>query len=107
MISIKNIHKAFADKAILNGIDLDINQGEVTVILGASGSGKTTFLRCLNALEMPEKGSITFADEPTLHVDFSKKMDKHELLQLRRKCGMVFQQYNLFPHKTVLQNITE
>lgn len=106
MISINNIHKAFGDKKVLKGINLTIQKGQVVVILGPSGSGKTTFLRCLNALEMPERGEITFQD-PELHFDFSKKNSSKEILTLRRRSGMVFQQYHLFPHKTVLENIME
>lgn len=77
------------------------------VILGPSGSGKTTFLRCLNALEMPEQGQIEFDNAQPLSIDFSKKPSKHDILALRRKSGMVFQQYNLFPHKTALENVME
>ncbi|QMT33233.1 amino acid ABC transporter ATP-binding protein [Conchiformibius steedae DSM 2580] len=107
MIKIRNIHKRFGTHNILNGIDLDIIKGQVVVILGPSGSGKTTFLRCLNALEVPEQGSITFEAEPPLHIDFARLPDQNEILALRRRSGMVFQQYNLFPHKTALENIME
>ena len=107
MISVRNLHKTFGAHTVLRGIDLDINKGEVVVILGPSGSGKTTLLRCLNALEWPERGSITFAGEPPLHMDFADPAAKKSVLALRRKSGMVFQQYNLFPHKTALENVTE
>lgn len=107
MITINNIHKSFGANAILRGIDLSIAKGSVTVILGPSGSGKTTLLRCLNALEMPEEGRIAFHDEAPLAIDFAQKPTKKEILALRRKSGMVFQQYNLFPHKTALQNVME
>lgn len=107
MIKVSNIHKTFGQNTILRGIDLTIQKGQVVVILGPSGSGKTTFLRCLNALEMPEQGTISFEDEPKLHIDFSQKPNKKEILALRRKSGMVFQQYNLFPHKTALGNVME
>lgn len=107
MIKIRNIYKTFGQNTILRGIDLDINKGQVVVILGPSGSGKTTFLRCLNALEMPEQGSIEFTQDPTLHIDFSAKPSKKAILALRRKSGMVFQNYNLFPHKTALENVME
>ncbi|AUX61948.1 amino acid ABC transporter ATP-binding protein [Simonsiella muelleri] len=106
MIKIKNIHKKFGDNIILRGIDLNIAKGQVVVILGPSGSGKTTFLRCLNVLELPEQGAIEF-EKSGLQIDFSKKLSKKDILALRRQSAMVFQQYNLFPHKTVLQNITE
>lgn len=106
MIKIKNIQKSFGDNTILRGIDLEITKGEVVVILGPSGSGKTTFLRCLNALEMPEQGTIEFDNTNGLNIDFGAKPTK-EILALRRKSGMVFQNYNLFPHKTALENVME
>ncbi|MDO4435334.1 MAG: amino acid ABC transporter ATP-binding protein [Cardiobacteriaceae bacterium] len=105
MIQIHNIHKSFGSNVILRGIDLSIQKGSVTVILGASGSGKTTFLRCLNVLEQPEQGTIQFDDGLT--IDFGQKVSKDKILQLRRKSGMVFQQYNLFQHKSALENIME
>lgn len=107
MIKIRNIHKQFGHNAILRGIDLDIIKGQVVVILGPSGSGKTTFLRCLNALELPEQGSISFEHEPKLYIDFENEISPKEIVALRRKSGMVFQQYNLFPHKTALENVIE
>ncbi|UOO76232.1 amino acid ABC transporter ATP-binding protein [Neisseria sp. Dent CA1/247] len=107
MIKIRNIHKAFGNNSILNGIDLDVAKGSVVVILGPSGSGKTTFLRCLNALEMPQQGSIEFDGEKPLRIDFAAHPSKKDILALRRKSGMVFQQYNLFPHKTALENVME
>ncbi len=107
MIHIRNIHKTFGDNTILRGIDLEVEKGQVVVILGPSGSGKTTFLRCLNALEMPEQGQIEFDPPASLRVDFATKPGKADILALRRKSGMVFQQYNLFPHKTALENVME
>lgn len=107
MIKIRNIHKTFGNNTILRGIDLDIQKGQVVVILGPSGSGKTTFLRCLNALEMPEKGMIEFQQDNPLKIDFAAKPSKKAILDLRRKSGMVFQNYNLFPHKTALENVME
>lgn len=107
MLKIRNIHKTFGSNPILRGIDLDIQKGQVVVILGPSGSGKTTFLRCLNALEMPEQGTLKFDGNAPLAVDFSARPSKKEILNLRRKSGMVFQNYNLFPHKTALENIIE
>nr|WP_289054907.1 amino acid ABC transporter ATP-binding protein [uncultured Psychrobacter sp.] len=104
MIQVSNIHKAFGDNQVLKGIDLTIEKGKVVVILGPSGSGKTTFLRCLNALEIPDQGVIAFEDG-SLTVDFATKPKKKALLALQRKSGMVFQSYNLFPHKTALQNL--
>ena len=107
MIEIKNIHKTFGNNTILRGIDLNIQKGQVVVILGPSGSGKTTFLRCLNALEMPEQGTIKFENEQPLAVDFGDDPTKKAILALRRKSGMVFQNYNLFPHKTAIENVME
>jgi len=107
MIEIKNIHKTFGNNTILRGIDLNIQKGQVVVILGPSGSGKTTFLRCLNALEMPEQGTIKFENEQPLAVDFGDNPTKKAILALRRKSGMVFQNYNLFPHKTAVENVME
>lgn len=107
MIKIRNIHKKFGNNTILRGVDLDIIKGQVVVILGPSGSGKTTFLRCLNALETPEQGTISFEQEPKLQIDFANNLSNKDILALRRKSGMVFQQYNLFPHKTALENIME
>ncbi|ETD67731.1 ABC transporter [Pelistega indica] len=107
MITVSNIHKTFGNNNVLRGIDLTIQNGQVVVILGPSGSGKTTFLRCLNALEMPEQGSIAFDGVAPLYIDFAAKPSKKDILTLRRKSGMVFQNYNLFPHKTALENIIE
>ncbi|MBR5495683.1 MAG: amino acid ABC transporter ATP-binding protein, partial [Psychrobacter sp.] len=95
---------AFGSNQVLKGIDLTIHKGQVVVILGPSGSGKTTFLRCLNALEIPDQGVIAF-DDGSLTVDFATKPKKKTLLALQRKAGMVFQSYNLFPHKTALENL--
>ena len=104
MIQVSNIHKAFGDNEVLKGIDLYIQKGSVTVILGPSGSGKTTFLRCLNTLETPDQGVIEF-DDGSLRVDFGAAPTKRELTALQHKSGMVFQSYNLFPHKTALENL--
>lgn len=104
MIQVSNIQKAFGDNEVLKGIDLTIQKGSVVVILGPSGSGKTTFLRCLNALEIPDQGIIAF-DKDNLVVDFGKNPSKKLLTTLQRKSGMVFQSYNLFPHKTAAENL--
>ncbi|GAA0379491.1 amino acid ABC transporter ATP-binding protein [Paenibacillus motobuensis] len=99
MITVKNLHKKFGHLHILKGIDLEISQGEVVVVIGPSGSGKSTFLRCLNMLETPSEGEILFEGE-------SITARGHNINLTRQKMGMVFQQFNLFPHKTVLDNIT-
>ena len=106
MLKVTNIQKSFNGHHVLKGIDFEINKGEVVAILGPSGSGKTTFLRCLNLLERPEKGVLTFTDG-SLTIDFSKKISKADELKLRRRSSMVFQQYNLFPHRTALENVME
>ncbi|MDP9500733.1 amino acid ABC transporter ATP-binding protein [Bisgaard Taxon 45] len=106
MLEIKNIHKHFKGNEVLKGIDLTIQKGEVIAILGPSGSGKTTFLRCLNLLEKPDQGTLRFTDG-SLEVDFSQKISKQTELALRRRSSMVFQQYNLFPHRTALENVME
>jgi len=99
VINIKNLHKTFGKNEVLKGIDLDVNAGEVVVIIGPSGSGKSTFLRCLNLLEQPTAGSIEFEGKNLLDKDT-------DIDALRQKMGMVFQNFNLFPHKTVLDNLT-
>ena len=104
MLKVTNIQKSFNGHHVLKGIDFEINKGEVVAILGPSGSGKTTFLRCLNLLERPEKGVLAFTDG-SLTIDFSKKISKSDELKLRRRSSMVFQQYNLFPHRTALENV--
>ena len=102
MIEIKGVKKSFGENHILKGVDLDIKDGEVIVILGPSGSGKTTFLRCISFLEKADEGKwIENGVEIDLH-----SADKKQIQQLRRKSGFVFQNYNLFANKTVLENVT-
>ena len=99
MIRVNNLHKSFEKNEVLKGINEHIEKGEVVVVIGPSGSGKSTFLRCLNLLEVPTSGEIIFEGKNITDkkVDINKK---------REKMGMVFQQFNLFPHKTVLDNLT-
>ena len=99
MIKVKNLHKKFGDLSVLNGIDEHVSQGEVVVVIGPSGSGKSTFLRCLNLLEEVTDGEIYVDDE--LITD-----PKIDVNRVRQKMGMVFQQFNLFPHLTIMDNIT-
>jgi len=104
MISITGLHKQFGELEVLKGIDLQVNKGQVVVVIGPSGSGKTTLLRCLNILEVPTTGSITIENQTA---DFSKPVHKREIELFRRNSAMVFQNYNLFPHMTALQNVME
>ncbi|WP_461202750.1 amino acid ABC transporter ATP-binding protein [Enterococcus sp. N342-3-1-2] len=99
MLDIQDLHKSFGDNHVLKGISTTINQGEVVVVIGPSGSGKSTFLRCLNLLEVPTKGTIIF--EGTDITD-----PKNDIYTMRKKMGMVFQNFNLFPNLSVLDNIT-
>lgn len=103
MIQLSNIQKSFGKTEVLKGIDLQVNKGDIVSILGPSGSGKTTLLRCINFLEKANEGTIK-VDNIALDV---KTASKKEITELRKKTAMVFQNYNLFQHKTVLQNITE
>jgi L-cystine transport system ATP-binding protein len=104
MISIKGLYKQFGQLEVLKGIDLVVEKGKVVVVIGPSGSGKTTMLRCLNVLETPTKGVITIQGQS---LDFSKAVPKKNIASFRRLTGMVFQSYNLFPHKTALENVME
>lgn len=99
MIKVENLHKYFGELEVLHGVNAEIHQGEVVCVIGPSGSGKSTFLRCMNLLEMPTSGKI--------YIDGVELMEhQKEIDRLRQKVGMVFQQFNLFPHMTVLENIT-
>ena len=99
LISVNNLKKSFGDLSVLKDITTDIYKGEVVVVIGASGSGKSTFLRCLNRLEEPTDGTIVFDDVNI--TDAKCNINQH-----RQRMGMVFQQFNLFPHMTVLKNLT-
>lgn len=104
MIAIKGLYKQFGTLEVLKGIDLEVEKGKVVVVIGPSGSGKTTMLRCLNVLETPTKGTISIEGQS---LDFSKAVSKKTIATFRRLTGMVFQNYNLFPHKTALENVME
>ncbi|MCM3004729.1 amino acid ABC transporter ATP-binding protein [Priestia koreensis] len=104
MISIQGLHKSFGELEVLKGMNLEIPKGKVVVLIGPSGSGKTTFLRCLNVLETPTKGRVTISEKT---LNFDQKTNKREVASFRRLTGMVFQNYNLFPHKTALENVIE
>ena len=98
MLIVNNIEKSFGDKKVLRGISLTVNKGDIIGIIGPSGCGKSTFLRCINQLEIPDSGEVLFEDNNIVGVK--------NLLNVRKKIGMVFQQFNLFNHMTVLDNIT-
>ena len=106
MIRLAGIRKRFADNVVLSGVDLDIAEGSVTALIGPSGSGKSTLLRCVNLLEMPEAGTL---DLGGLKVAFNlqRKPSRAEILAVRRETGMVFQNFQLFPHRTVIGNVME
>lgn len=103
MIQLQNIHKSFGKNEVLKGVDINVNKGDIISILGPSGSGKTTLLRCINFLDKATSGTVTIDD---LSLD-TKTASKKEIIELRKKTAMVFQNYNLFQHKTVLENIIE
>ncbi|NEN84787.1 amino acid ABC transporter ATP-binding protein [Paenibacillus elgii] len=112
MIQINGIHKSFGSNHVLRGVDLRVQQGEVVVILGPSGSGKSTLLRCINYLETYDKGSVVIEGKPIGRIPVqeqagqSVEMPQQDLNAVRQDVGMVFQSFNLFPHKSVLHNIT-
>ncbi len=98
IVSLRNVHKSFGDLEVLKGVSLDVMKGEVICIIGPSGSGKSTLIRCINALNPIDSGNILVEGQEVHDPQLNK-------LELRKKVGMVFQQYNLFPHKTALQNV--
>ena len=106
MIEVQGLSKSFRQQTVLQSIDLEVAQGKVVAIIGPSGSGKTTLLRCLNLLETPEAGSIRLGD---LRIDAGRplKGQQHAIRQLRQRMGFVFQNFNLFPHRTALENVIE
>ncbi|MBB3232684.1 amino acid ABC transporter ATP-binding protein [Halomonas stenophila] len=103
MIQVANLVKRFGDATVLDGIDLAIDQGEIIVVIGPSGTGKSTLLRCLNFLERPDAGQLTLGD---LDVDVTRAT-RADILAARRRTAFVFQNYALFANKTALQNIVE
>jgi len=106
MIEVQGLSKSFQQQTVLQAIDLQVAQGEVVAIIGPSGSGKTTLLRCLNLLETPDAGSIRLGE---LRIDASRplKAQQGTIRQLRQSMGFVFQNFNLFPHRTALENVIE
>lgn len=110
IIKVENLHKSFHSLHVLKGINLSVNRGEIVSVIGPSGSGKSTLLRCLNHLEVADKGSISFEGNFIAKADASGKAvykSSKEVLAICSNLGMVFQNFNLFPHKSVIQNIIE
>ncbi|RRD61193.1 amino acid ABC transporter ATP-binding protein [Leucobacter sp. OH1287] len=103
VLSISDFRKEYGGHAALDGVSLSVKRGEVVAIIGPSGSGKSTLLRSINQLEIPDSGQLTVLGE---NIDFSKRVSTEQLLKLRRKVGMVFQSFNLFPHMNVLRNVS-
>ncbi|KTC42057.1 MAG: L-cystine ABC transporter ATP-binding protein TcyN [Pseudomonas sp.] len=106
MIAVEKLTKQFKGQTVLNGIDLEVKEGEVVAIIGPSGSGKTTFLRCLNFLEEPTSGRVRIGD---IAIDSNVPLGQQQgrIRQLRQQVGFVFQNFNLFPHRTALENVVE
>ena len=104
LLTVRDVHKAFGELLVLKGITFDVPAGSVTAVIGPSGSGKTTVLRTLNALDQADSGVIGIGE---LTLDFGQRVDRATLARFRLQSGMVFQAHNLFPHKTVLQNVIE
>ena len=106
LLEIRNLEKTFAEKKILRDISFDLNKGETLSIIGSSGSGKTTLLRCINLLEMADEGQILLNGEVIYDAMKTNGMKEDEIAKIRRHFGLVFQQFNLFPQYTALQNVT-
>jgi len=103
-ISAEGVHKAFGENEVLKGVSFSVAAGSATTVIGPSGSGKTTLLRALNALDVPDAGVVRVGD---VELDFSKPVPQDQLRRYRAQSGFVFQSHNLFPHKTVIENVTE
>jgi cystine transport system ATP-binding protein len=105
LLSVTGLQKSFGANRVLDGVDFEVRRGEVVVLIGPSGSGKTTVLRCLNGLETPDAGRVAFDAGPA--VDFAGRVAKSDRAALRDRSAMVFQHHNLFPHRTVVENVIE
>ena len=105
VLEVKGIHKSFGRTEVLKGIDFTLEKGEVLSIIGSSGSGKTTLLRCLNSLEFADRGQIIVNGDIIFSDDITKRPSEKELMQKRLHFGMVFQNFNLFPQYSVLENV--
>lgn len=108
LFRIEQLHKSFGDHEVLKGVSLSVGKGEVIAIVGASGSGKSTLLRCINVLEVPTSGRMFFGGREIDYLRMTQdRAGARELAELRASIGMVFQSYNLWPHRTVMENVTE
>ncbi|WP_129657158.1 amino acid ABC transporter ATP-binding protein [Rothia uropygialis] len=103
MLELKNVSKSYGDNTVLNGVDLQLREGETTVVLGPSGSGKSTLLRIMDLLEVPESGTLQINDDA---VEFGGRLSDAQIRSIRRHSAMVFQGYNLFPNQNVLKNVS-
>ena len=106
MLKLEGVEKSFGDLKVLRGVDLEIGKGQVVCVLGPSGSGKSTLLRCINLLEPPEAGDILLEGQTSARARARARTKGIELDFVRQRVGMVFQQFNLFPHKTAIENVT-
>ena len=106
MITLDHIHKSFGELAVLKDVSIAVKEGGVTALIGPSGGGKSTLLRCVNLLEIPQSGRVQI-DDAVLTFEPNGKVDRNGMLRLRRKSGMVFQNFQLFPHQTALENVME
>ena len=106
MIALETIHKSFHGTEVLKGVSLQLSEGSVTALIGPSGSGKSTLLRCVNLLEIPQSGRVR-VDDASISFAPGSKSDRGAIVALRRKTGMVFQNFQLFPHLTALENVME
>jgi ABC-type polar amino acid transport system ATPase subunit len=106
VVRVENLHKSFGDLEVLKGIDMEVERGEVVVIFGRSGSGKSTLLRCINFLEEPTMGTIEVSGQ-RIEVGHRIRSKRDQIRELRTRCGMVFQQFNLFPNMTAIENVME
>src|SRR6266545_3395037 len=106
IVNVENLHKRFGPLEVLKGVNLSVGEREVVCLIGRSGSGKSTLLRCINFLEEPDEGSVSVAG---ITVPAGERTPEHRqhIIELRKRTGMVFQSFNLFPHKTVLENLIE
>jgi len=110
ILNVEDLHKSFGSHAVLQDINFSVNKGEVISVIGPSGSGKSTLLRCINLLELPDRGRISFHDHQLEALELRRHwhgVHDEQLSRHRQKIGMVFQRFHLFPHRTALENVVE